>query len=83
VTNPLGRRFWVEMCMALASAALLVVTVVWRDWIEIVFSVDPDAGSGALEWLVVAVLAAAAIAFSALARSEWKKATVRPSGVSS
>jgi hypothetical protein len=48
------------------------VTVVWHDWIEIAFGVDPDHGSGSLEWLCVAVFAAAAISFALLARAEWR-----------
>ena len=47
--------------------------VVWKDWIEIVFGVDPDQGSGALEWAVVVVLAIGAVTGAALARSEWKR----------
>jgi hypothetical protein len=37
--------FWIEALLALGNAALLVMTVLWKDWIEIVFDVDPDAGS--------------------------------------
>src|SRR5438094_9632 len=44
---PLRQRFWIELALALASAALLVVTLLWNEWIELVFHVDPDAGSGA------------------------------------
>jgi hypothetical protein len=76
-----GIRFWIDLIMALATVALLVVTMLSRDWIETVFSVDLDASSGSLEWLVVAVLAAMAILFSALARWEWKKVAVQSTQV--
>jgi hypothetical protein len=42
----------VELGCAGIAAVLFVVTALWKDWIEILFGVDPDAGSGALEWLI-------------------------------
>jgi hypothetical protein len=69
----LRRRFWAEMAMALASGSLLILTLAWKDWIEIVFRVDPDHRSGALEWLIVVVALAATATFTALARYEWRR----------
>jgi hypothetical protein len=60
-------RFRVQVGLAAASVALLLLTLVWRDWIEIVFRVDPDQGSGSLEWILVGVFAAAALLLSAVA----------------
>jgi hypothetical protein len=68
------RRFRLELGLAAVSAALLLATILWRDWIEIVFRVDPDHGSGSLEWMIVAVTALSAVTFAALARVEWRKA---------
>lgn len=68
-------RFWAESVLGGLSAVLCAVTVLWRDWIEVAFRVDPDAGSGALEWAIVLALAVAAIAAGALARAEWRRAT--------
>ena len=70
----LPRRFWLEVVLAAASVVLLIVTLFWRDWIEIVFRVDPDHGNGSFEWLLVGVLAVAAITCSILARLDWQKA---------
>ncbi len=70
----LPRRFWLETSLGAASLILLVVTLFWRDWIEIVFRVDPDHGNGSFEWLLVGVLAVAAITCSILARLEWQRA---------
>ncbi|MFE2476114.1 ABC transporter permease [Streptomyces sp. NPDC059389] len=67
-------RGWIEAIAAAISGILLIVTLVWRDWIEEVFGVDPDQHSGALEWVVVALAACAALTFSLLARSEWRRA---------
>ena len=72
-------RFWLETVMATMTGALLVLTLVTRDWIEAVFGVDPDQHNGSLEWLLVAVLLAATLALSASARAEWRK--VRAAGV--
>jgi hypothetical protein len=62
-------RFWIEAALAALSGVLCVLTLVWRDWIEAVFRVDPDRQSGALEWLVVAALLALTAAFGVRARS--------------
>jgi hypothetical protein len=71
--------FWIEALLALGNAVLLVMTVLWKDWIEIVFDVDPDAGSGAVEWAIVAVTLLLTVAFLVLARGEWRRASTQPS----
>ena len=63
-------RVHLELGLAFASAALAVVTLISREWIELVFGVDPDNGSGSLEWLIVALLLALSIAMYAIARWE-------------
>jgi hypothetical protein len=62
-------RARVEGWLAGASAALAVLTLVWRDWIEEVFGVDPDQHSGAVEWAIVAALLLAAISLALDARA--------------
>jgi hypothetical protein len=69
------RRFWVEAALAAISLALFVVTLISDGWIEFVFDVSPDGGSGALEWALVAVAAGLAASFLMLARFEWRRAS--------
>ena len=46
-----------EALVAIVLAFLSVLTLVWPEWIEGVFGVDPDGGSGAVEAAIVVVLA--------------------------
>jgi hypothetical protein len=73
MTGQLRRRFWVETILALVSAFFLLLTVLWQDWIEIVFGVDPDHYSGTLERAIVVVLIAVTVASIALAGREWRR----------
>ena len=67
-------RFWVELGLALAAAVLAVVTLIWHDWIEILFEVEPDGGSGELEWALTAALAIVAVGSAIAARLEFRRA---------
>ncbi|HYT84183.1 MAG TPA: hypothetical protein VEK86_12050 [Gemmatimonadales bacterium] len=71
-------RFCVELGLGVASGLLLVVTLTTREWIELVFRVDPDNGSGALEWVIVTCLVLLTLFFTALARREHRRP--RPTG---
>jgi MYXO-CTERM domain-containing protein len=59
--------FWIEGGLAGIAVTLAAVTIVWRDWIEWIFRVDPDQHSGSAEWLIVAALLAAAVVLALLA----------------
>ena len=72
----LSGRFWVELGLGLASTLFAVLTLAWKDWVEIVFKVDPDHHSGSLEWTIVAVAVAVTVIALAAARVEWRKAAV-------
>ena len=68
------RRFWVESAAAITTVILAAVTLVWPEWIEAVFGVDPDGGSGAAEVAVVGVLAIITLALAGAAGREWRRA---------
>ena len=77
--HALGRtvrfRFWVEAALALLTAGLFMLTLISREWIELLFGVDPDGGDGSLEWAIVAVSAVATVVLAWLARVEWRAAS--------
>jgi hypothetical protein len=64
-------RLLIEASLAALSASLGLLTYVWPSWLEAVLHVDPDGGSGAVEWLVVAGLVVATATFAFRARTEW------------
>lgn len=67
-------RIWIELVASAISLALLVITFVSNAWIEVVFHVDPDHGSGFVEWLIVAASALITLALVAGAGYEWRRA---------
>ena len=73
MTHPVRNGLWVRLALAAISAVLFVVTLVWHDWIEIVFRVDPDHGSGWLEWLLAVMALGLTLTFSISARREWRR----------
>ena len=76
----LRRRYWLEAVCSAVTGLLGVLTAIVPDWIEEVFRVDPDAGSGALEWGIVVVLFAIAIALGLSARREYARAQRQGAG---
>jgi hypothetical protein len=67
------RRYWLELALAAVTAFLAVLTLITAEWIEAIFGVDPDGGSGALEKGIVVGLAVVALAFAWLARRESRR----------
>jgi hypothetical protein len=66
--------FWLETGMATITGILFMITLVWRNWIELVFGVDPDKSNGSLEWLIVGALLVVTLALFTLAGFEWHRA---------
>ncbi|MDQ0850498.1 hypothetical protein QFZ65_002436 [Arthrobacter sp. B3I9] len=73
----LKKIFWWEAAGAVASAALFILTLFNRDWIEVLFGVEPDGGSGSMEWAVVVVLAALTLLSVAAVSREWHRSVIR------
>lgn len=70
--KPSMLRVRLEAAIAALAGALGILTLVWRDWIEFLTGRDPDHHNGSVEWLVVGVLLAVAVAMGAVSRRHWK-----------
>jgi len=66
-------RLVAEIVIGGLAGVVALVTLVTRDWIEVIFGVDPDAGAGAVEWALVVGLAALAVGCGLVARAEWRR----------
>ena len=69
----LRKRFSLEVAASVVTTSILVLTVVWPNWIELAFRVDPDRNGGWVEWAVVVVCAVATVASIMGARMEWRR----------
>lgn len=73
MTYGLRWRFYVETGAGVITTALFLATLLYPDWIEALFRIDPDNASGWLERLVVGGLLVVTITLLSLARREWRK----------
>jgi hypothetical protein len=71
-------QFWLELLATTGAVFSFALTIASHRWIELVFRVDPDHGSGLLEWLSVGLSVALAASCSGLARYEWRRAHSGP-----
>jgi hypothetical protein len=69
----LRRRLRVEVVLAVISAALCGLTLVFPEWIEALTGLEPDAGSGALEWVIAGAFLVGAVVAAALARRDYRR----------
>jgi len=72
-SNVSRRRLRLEVGLAILSVLLFFATLLWPEWIEIVFGVDPDFGNGSLEWLTMELTAISAVVAIFLARADWRR----------
>jgi hypothetical protein len=72
-------RFRIEVALAALAAGMALLTLITPEWIELLFGIDPDQGSGALEWGIVAMLFACSVALAIIARWDRKRHTA-PAG---
>lgn len=73
----LRKIFWWEAVGAVTSAALFIITLLNREWIETLFGVEPDGGNGTMEWAVVVVLAALTLLSVTAVGREWRRSVIR------
>lgn len=67
-------RLVLESVTSVLTAGLAILTLISREWIEALTGTDPDGGSGALEWVLVVVLALVAVACALIARADLRRA---------
>lgn len=78
----LSRRARVQMILTIIFFALTVLALAAPMWIEEVFGISPDGGSGEAELLLAVPFGLASIAFGALTyRSRLKIAAARREGL--
>jgi hypothetical protein len=71
--NRLPTSFWIKGFLGLTSAALLALTLVAPDWIELLLGIAPDEGSGASEWgFSLSLLTVSVLMFESSWRT-WRK----------
>jgi hypothetical protein len=73
----LSPLFWIEAALAAICALAVAFTLRSPDWIEELFHVDPDEGSGQLEWTIVVVLCVITLGFIVAAGLEWRRLAAR------
>jgi hypothetical protein len=69
----LRRRLRIEATLAGLSFALFALTLVFPEWIEATTGLEPDAGSGALEFIISGALLLIAIGSALLARRDRRR----------
>ena len=69
----LRRRLRMEVLLAVISAILCALTLVFPEWIEELTGLEPDAGSGALEWITAGLFLAAAVVSAVAARRDHRR----------
>ncbi len=67
-------RAGIETVLAVLALVLAAVTAVWPTWIESLFEVSPDAGTGETEWWLVVLFVVAAAVAAILARRDFRVA---------
>jgi hypothetical protein len=71
--SQLRKRFRVEVILAGLGIVLFALTLVYPEWIEALTGLEPDAGSGALEFAIAGVLLLVALASALLARRDYHR----------
>jgi uncharacterized membrane protein len=75
--HQLARRARLQLVLAIVSACLTALAIVAPAWIEAVTSLEPDGGSGELEWLIAAAFGLASLVFGLLTYRTRRQFTAR------
>jgi|tagenome__1003787_1003787.scaffolds.fasta_scaffold20857957_2 hypothetical protein len=67
-------RLMLETATAAVTAALAILTLFSREWIEALTGKDPDGGSGALEWALVIGFALVSLGCALAVRTDLHRA---------
>ena len=70
----LPARFWFEVIAAELGTVLFVLTLVTREWIEILTGFDPDGGSGRVDFALAIGLLVIAVTSTVIALREFRRA---------
>ena len=63
----------IEAALAVLTAALGIITIFWRDWIEILTGWDPDHHSGSAEIGIILALFVLSVTCALLARRTYRR----------
>jgi hypothetical protein len=66
------RRTWIAGVLTAVLAGATIATVIVPDWVEVLFGVGPDRGSGALEWALVLALVTLTAASALVTGHQWR-----------
>ena len=76
--NQMRKRLIVaETAVAGLAGFLAILTIFWRDWLEVLFGADPDHHNGTAELAIIAVLAVTSLLLGSIARWQvvrWRRA---------
>jgi hypothetical protein len=64
---------WIEAFLAGLTGVLGVVTIFWRDWIEMLTGWDPDHHNGSVEVGLVVVLLLMSVTCAVVARRSYRR----------
>jgi hypothetical protein len=65
-------RLIIEVSAAVVSMGAFILTLIRRDWIEVLSGVNPDHHSGAIEGLILGVFLTVGVIAATLAGAEWR-----------
>jgi hypothetical protein len=65
-------RRWALTALVIAAVVLDIAIVVWPNWAETLFGIDPDAGSGSFEAAVAMALTLVTVVSAFASGWEWR-----------